>query len=113
MDMKEIVEFLQQKGIVFKSLKKIPPKEIGSRKRIGIYLGVDLQGYYALVLTVEKKSRVLRKEAETFIWLHEKLEHHIQSKIKNKYILIRAPLCSKAKALLEKEGWSVFELKNP
>ena len=107
--MKEIVEFLQQKGIIFKSLKEITPKELGSRKRVRLYLGVDLKSYYALVLVVEKKSRVLRKEAEEFIALHEKLERYIDSKIKQKYIIIKAPLCSKAKAFLEEQGWKVFD----
>jgi len=107
--MKEIVEFLQQKGIIFKSFKEITPKELGSRKRVGLYLGVDLKGYYALVMVVEKKSRILRKEVEEFIALHEKLERYIDSKIKQKYIIIKAPLCSKAKAFLEEQGWKVFE----
>ena len=107
--MKEIVEFLQQEGIIFKSLREITPKELGSRKKVKLYLGVDLKGYYALVMVVEKKSRVLRKEAQEFIALHEKLERYIDSKIKQKYIIIKAPLCSKAKAFLEGQEWKVFD----
>jgi len=106
--MKEIVELLQQKGIIFKSLKEITPKEIGSRKKIGLFVGVDLKGYYALVMVVEKKSRVLRKEAQELMTLHEEIEKYIGATIKKKYMIIRAPLCSKAKALLEEHGWKVF-----
>ena len=106
--MKEIVEFLQQKRIIFKSFKEITPKEIGSRKKIKLYVGVDLKGYYALVMVLEKKSRVLRKEAQELMALHENLEHYIDSKIKKKYIIIKAPLCSHAKAMLEENGWRVF-----
>jgi hypothetical protein len=106
--MKEIVEYLQQKNIIFKSLKEITPKEIGSRKRIGLYVGVDLKGYYALVMVLEKKSRVLRKEAQELMALHEKIEKYIDSSINKKYILIKAPLCSHAKAMLEENGWKVF-----
>ena len=106
--MKEIVEFLQQKNIIFKSLKEIAPKEIGSRKKIGLYVGVDLKGYYALVMILQKKSRVLRKEVQELMALHEKLECYIDSKIKKKYIIIKAPLCSHAKAMLEENGWRVF-----
>ena len=107
--MKEIVEFLQQKNIIFKSFKEIVPKEIGSRKRVGLYVGVDLKGYYALVMRLEKKSRVLQKEAKELMVLHEKLEKYIDSKINNKYIIIKAPLCSKARALLEEHGWKVWQ----
>ena len=106
--MKEIVEYLQKKNLIFKSLKEIRPKELGSRKKIELYLGVDLKGYYALVMKVEKKSRVLRKEVAELMALHEKLEKYIDSKVTKKYIIIKAPLCSHAKVMLEENGWKVF-----
>ena len=106
--MKKIVEYLQEKQLIFKSLKSITPKELGSRKKIELYLGVDLKEYYSVVMLVEKKSRVLRKEAEELMLLHEKLEKYIDSSIKKKYMIIKAPLCSKAKAMLEENGWKVW-----
>ena len=106
--MKILVEYLNHKNIIFKSLKEILPKDIGSRKKISLYLGVDLKDYYALVMSLEKKSRVLRKEAEDLMRLHEKVEHYIDSKVTKKYIMIKAPLCSKAKAMLEEKGWKVW-----
>ena len=42
--MKQIVEYLQKKNIIFKSLKEILPKELGSRKKVSLHLGVDLKG---------------------------------------------------------------------
>ena len=106
--MKKIVEYLHSKKLIFKSLKEITPKELGSRKKIELYLGIDLKEYYTLVMRVEKKSRILRKEANELMLLHEKLEKYIDSKITKKYIIIKAPLCSKAKALLEEKGWKVY-----
>ena len=108
--MKEIVGYFQQKGIIFKSFKEIAPKEIGSRKKINLYIGVNLKGFYVDVIAVEKKSRVLRKEAQELMALHERLELHIDAAIKRKYMIIRAPLCSKAKTLLEEQGWKVFSV---
>ncbi len=108
--MKEIVEYLQKKDIIFKSFKEIMPKELGSRKKIELYLGVDLKGYYALVMNVERKSRVLRKEVGEILVLHEKLEKYIDSKISKKYIRIKAPLCSHAKAMLEEHGWKTWHI---
>jgi len=106
--MKEVVEYLQEKNIIFKSLKELTPKELGSRKKIDIYMGVDLKGYYADIIVLEKKSRVLRKEVADFLLLHEKLEKYIDSTIKKKYMIIKAPLCSHAKVMLEKNGWKVW-----
>lgn len=106
--MKTVVELLSHKNIIFKSLKEILPKELGSRKKVSLYLGVDLKGYYALVMVLEKKSRVLRKEAEELMALHEKVERYIDSRVTKKYIIIKAPLCSKAKAIMEEKGWKVW-----
>jgi len=106
--MKNIVEYLQQKQIIFKSLKEITPKELGSRKKLNIYVGVDLKGYYGNVMDLEKKSRVLRKEVGELMLMHKKLEAYIDSSIKKKYIRIKAPLCSKAKDLLEENDWKVW-----
>lgn len=106
--MKALVEYLNQKDMIFKSLKQIMPKELGSRKKVSLYLGVDLKGYYALVMELEKKSRVLRKEAGELMELHEKVEKYMDSRITKKYILIKAPLCSHAKAMLEENGWKVW-----
>lgn len=105
--MKDIVEHYRHKSIIFKSLKPIPVKELGSRKKIDVYIGVDLQGYYVVVIGVKKQSRILRKEAFELTGFHSKLEVHIDSKITKKYLCIKAPLCSKAKRLLEEDGWMV------
>jgi len=109
--MKEIVEYYGEKGILFHSLKPVPPKVLGSRKKVDIYLGVDSQKYYVMILYIEKKSRILRKEAEAFILLHQRLEEWADSKIYKKYLLVKAPLCSKAKAWLEEDQWKVEVLE--
>ena len=108
--MKKIVEYLKEKQLLFKSLVPISPKVLGSRKKIEIYLGTDPSRYYHLVLFVEKKSRILRKEASALMGFHTKTEAWMDSKIKKKHILIKAPLCSKAKKLMEENGWKVYEV---
>ena len=103
--MKPIIEALRTHGIVCKSLSEISPKTLGSRKRIALYIGVDLKGYYCSVMAVSKKSRVVRKEAEELMRLHEKMEVWNGTTIPKKYIRVDAPLCSKAKKRMEQEGW--------
>jgi hypothetical protein len=105
--MKQVVERCREREMIFRSLKPIEPKRLGSRKRIQIFLGVDMKKYYHVVIFIEKKSRILRKEAEELMGFHHKVEQLIESKIKYKCILIHAPLCSKAKQLLEENGWKV------
>ena len=107
--MKNIVEKLQEKRLVFKSLKQIDiKKEFGSHKKIDLYLGVDLKKYYTCIIHISKKSRILRREAKQLMEFHKRLERYNDSKIKKKYIYIEAPICSKAKALLENKGWVIM-----
>jgi len=106
--MKNIVDKLQFENLLFKSLKPISIKELGSRKKIDIYLGVDLKNYYSCIIHINKKSRILQKEAKELMVFHKKLEEYNGSVIKKKYIYIQAPLCSKAKSLFEEEGWIVL-----
>ena len=106
--MKEIVERLQRHGMLFKELEPVAPKVLGSRKRVFIYLGVDMKGYYTAVFGIEKKSRILQKEVESFEVLHMKLEAYADSTIKYKIALIDAPLCSKALARFKERGWKVL-----
>jgi len=106
--MKELLDLLQSKNLLFKSLKPIDLKRFNSRKKIDLYLGVDLKKYYACIIHIKKKSRILSKEALELMEFHQKLERLNESKIKKKYIYIQAPLCSKAKALFKDEGWKVW-----
>jgi len=107
--MKDIIDRLQSKKILLKSIKPISTKELGTRKKVNIYLGVDLKKYYWCIIQIDRKSRILQKEAKELMQLHKKLEEYNESVIKRKYIYIKAPLCSKAKALFKKEGWTLIE----
>jgi len=107
--MKEIVHLLQSKELLFKSLKPIDIKKLHSRKRVHIYLGVDLKKYYACIMHIQKKSRILTKEVLEIMELHKRLEVLNDSRIHKKYIYIQAPLCSKAKALFKEQKWKVWE----
>ena len=108
--LKDIVEFLSKKKMFFKSMSHITPKELGSRKKIEIYLAVDLEDYYTLIISISKKSRFIRKDAVDILDIHNRVERLKDIVIKKKIILIDAHLCGKAKELLTDEGWRVFEI---
>lgn len=106
--MKEVVEYLSGHNIICKTLREIMPKALGSRKKIELFVGVNLQGYYCSVMILKKRSRVLRKEVGELMLLHEKMEYYEDSKILKRYIHIKAPLCSHAKRMFEDSGWTVW-----
>ncbi len=109
MDMKSIVSRLADNKIVCSSLITIDPSELGSRKRVTILQGVDIEGYYCAVFVPVKKSRLLSRDAADMIELKRKLENLKGFSIRKVYLLAVLDICSKAKALLEHNGWVVFE----
>ena len=62
--MKELVNVLLKKNYIYRSLKEIDKKTLGSRKKIDIYEGVDTNSYYAAIFVLVQKSRFLRKNAD-------------------------------------------------
>ena len=106
--MKSVLEPLQKEGLIFKRFEPFSLQTVGSRKKIGVYHGVDLKNRYALVFVVERKSRVLQNDVREWFELKAKIESHYGYKILQNIALVRAPLCSKAKALLEREKWKVI-----
>ena len=104
-----MIDKLQSKNIVLKKLTPIDiKKEFNSRKKIKLYLGIDLDRYYVCIIYIKKKSKILQKEALELMEFHKRLEKFNDSAIKKKYIYIEALICSKAKELFQKEKWKIF-----
>ncbi|MBD3795398.1 MAG: hypothetical protein IE878_00900 [Epsilonproteobacteria bacterium] len=106
--MKEVLDFVVSKKLTFRSFKPIDTKQLGSTKKVKCYFGTNLERYFIFLIHVKRKMRVLRKDTHDFIELHTQMELLNDSKIKYKYLLIEAPLCSKAKKFLEENGWVVW-----
>ena len=105
--MKDLTKYYLDKDILFKEIKNVEPKDLGSRKKIAIYSATSvLKDYYAIFI-LDAKSRFLRKNAEDLIALCEKLAEHEEHNFKKKELLISSPLCSKAKKFLQENKWSV------
>lgn len=108
--MRDVVDICRKRSKIFSSFNPIKLKDLNSRKKINMYLGVDLNKYYTIIIYISKKSRILKKEAMEFLELHKRLEEYKGTKIVKKCIIIQAPICSKAKAMLVENGWDVIVL---
>ena len=106
--MKEVVETLQKRGYLFRRLEPFALNLVGSRKRLEVFHGVDLQSRYTLIFKVARRSRILRKETAEWMELKRKIEHYYGYPILRTVVLVEAPICSKAVASLEAEGWRVL-----
>jgi len=108
--MKELVEFFGAKKLLFSEILPIDLKSYGIKKRIEAYEAVDLKRRYVLIFRIERKSRFLQKDGEDLLRITSTIEQKRGHAFALKYVLLKAPLCSKAKTLLEKEGFRVFTL---
>lgn len=105
--MKNLTKYYLNKDILFKEIKEVSVKDLGSRKKIEIYVATSVfKDYYAIFL-INAKSRFIRKNAEDLIILCEKLAQVQEHNFKKKELLISSPLCSKAKKFLKENKWSV------
>jgi len=100
----KINEILFNKNIVLKELKDITPK---TRKKIKVYLGVDMKDYYYLLVELNTKSRFLIKNAKDIIEFVSSLSS-INFKKNKKILFLQSPICSKAKEYLKENGWRVL-----
>lgn len=105
--MKKLTNYFTHKNILFKELNPLEPKELNSRKKLDIYTGVGIDSNYYAIFIIDAKSRFIRKNANDLLELYAKLVEYKEHNFKKKILLISSPLCSKAKAFLKENGWSV------
>jgi hypothetical protein len=99
--MKEVVDALLKYNIVCKKLEKI---SFPTKKRVDVFLGVNLKSEYCLVVRIYKKSRFLRKDIEFLNEIEKFFKINFRRK---KKIVILKEICSKAKS--EINEWRVID----
>lgn len=104
---KPIVDRLNRRGLIYKTLEEVPPGALGIRNRIRLFAATDRSGYYAAIFVVARKSRVLMKDVEQFETIMRKFEHYVDHTFKYKVLMLDAPLCSKAETAFKQLGWKI------
>ena len=106
--MKEMLERICNRQVIFTSLYEIDLKLLHSRKRLTIFNGVDQKSFYHLIIECGQKSRFLSKHVDEIMKLDAAVTLHVKHNYKYKHLLLKAPLCSKADLLLKEKGWKVY-----
>ncbi len=105
--MKDLTKYYLDKDVLFKQIEKVLPKDIGSRKKVDIFVATSITKEYYSIFIIDVKSRFLKKEAMDLINLNEKLVEYKEHNFKKKELLISSLICSKAKKFLEDNRWRV------
>ncbi len=107
--MKNIIKILLSKKIILKKVEPFDLSELGTRKKIQLFDGVDTSSNYVCIFVIEKKSRFLQKDVLELEKLFEKLVQFKGHNYKKKILVYKMPMCSKAKNLLKELKWIQIE----
>jgi len=102
--MQKINQILFDKNIILKEIQDITPK---TRKKIKVFLGVDMKNSYYLLVEVSTKSRFITKNAKELIEFVSPLSD-INFKKNKKILFLESEICSKSKELLKQNGWRIL-----
>ena len=97
-------EILFKRKILLKEIKDITPK---TRKKIKLYLGVDVNNIYYLIVESFTKSRFIMKNAKELLEFVTPLSN-INFKNNKKILILESEICSKSKQFLKENGWRIL-----
>lgn len=108
--MKQIVELLEKNGYIFKTLKEVDKKSLGSRKKVKIYIGTDTDLNYAQIFFFEQKSRFVSKNTIDLLFLSKMLKRYSGHNFKKSFLLLSSDICFKSKEILKEKGWKIISV---
>jgi hypothetical protein len=106
--MKEIVSFLSKHSIIYKKFNELDLKDMGIKRKLRLFNGVDLKQYYNIVIVIDRKSRFLQKDVDVLEDIAKVNIDYSGHNFKKKIVIISNDICSKAKLKLKDNGWRVF-----
>lgn len=105
--MNKFYDFCVSQNLIFKKMEEFSLKEIGIKKRIRCFLGVDTNSFYVLIFQRNAKSRLLLKEAIELEEIFKKIELLKEHAIKRKNLFYNSPICSKSTSFFKENNWKV------
>ncbi|WP_200762392.1 hypothetical protein [Nitrosophilus alvini] len=105
--MKNLIDFFQKKGLIFKKFEPVDLKKYGIRKRVSVFNALTVDNKYMLIIFTSRKSRVLVKDAQSYEEVSELLSKSFSHGFKKKILITDAPVCAKAQSLLKSINWRI------
>ena len=95
----------QRQSILSGKATATPVAELGLSGRREVYLGRS-----SCTVLIDRASRFVRKDAQAFLDVLEASRRHVGRELAGLVLIRRAPVCSKARAMLEELGVEVSEV---
>ncbi len=104
--MKEVLEKLSSKHL-FTSFVSLETSFLQTRRKMKVFKGIDTHRFFHLVFSMPQKSRFVYAHAVELLDFEAQVSAWIGHSFKYKALVLNAPLCSKARILLEAKSWSI------
>ncbi len=101
------MEYFSNRGVLFKSFKKVDKTLLKTRKKVAIFASTDTKGNYHSIFQIHQKSRFLLKNAIELVELEIKLQQIEKHNFKYKHLIIGKAICSKSISYLKNRGWQL------
>lgn len=108
--MNNIIDSLNKKSVIFKKIEKIDNKSINCKKKLQIFLAVDLKDFYNIIFYKDTKTKILNQEMQNLEGIKEQVEDKIKAKITKKILLTNANICQKAKQKYKNLQWRFLDI---
>lgn len=105
----KILKLFADKNILLKNLKSIDMSEIVKTRTIIGYMGVNLDGFYQIVLIRSAKSKFILKDMDLIEQICLKIENKFDIKIKKRVLFYNSPACKKAINQLIVKNWKCYD----
>jgi len=110
MELKELIEILLSKKQIFKSIFKLDLKKVRIRKKMDIFVGVNIQSFYVLIIVAHQKSRFIMQHSKEILDIRARVVDYQGHNFKYSFLIVKNEICSKSKIFLKENNFKVIKL---
>lgn len=105
---KQVCKLFEDKKILLKNLQCVDLSKFTKKRTYKCYYGVDIKGFYTIVLIRDAKSRFLISDFEFVEYLYAQICTKIGANIKKLICFYNSDICSKTLNSFKQKGWKSY-----
>lgn len=106
---KEIIKLFVQRKILLRNLQDIDLGVITTKRCYKCYLGIDLKGFYTILIIRNAKSKFLAKDFTFLKEIYAFICKKTGISIKKLIFFYNSEICSKVLKLFGENGWKAYD----
>lgn len=106
---KEIIKLFVQRKILLRNLQDIDLNGVTNKRCYKCYLGIDLKGFYTILIIRNAKSKFLAKEFDILKEIYAFICKNTGINVKKLIFFYNSEICSKVLRLFKENGWKAYD----